>query len=237
MNEKKISKYFKYAIGEIMLVMIGILLALQVNNWNENKRILKQERATIASLKLEFEKNLTILNGDMEVLNAIVEATHKLLEHTGPNYKFGTLAKVDSLMSMTPRMVVWDPSLYTLNDIKNSGKLSSLSNENLKIMLIEWETFYSNLLDWGDFYTKRGEAYFDFLNEHSLNRNINLNVRFRLNRSKFQFNNEQLLRSRLFENMLVDRVTLHNFMLSYYQQAKEQLETIINECGTYNDME
>jgi hypothetical protein len=38
MSENKTGKYFKYAIGEIALVMIGILLALQVNNWNENRK-------------------------------------------------------------------------------------------------------------------------------------------------------------------------------------------------------
>jgi hypothetical protein len=37
METGKTSKYLKYAIGEIILVMIGILLALQVNNWNENR--------------------------------------------------------------------------------------------------------------------------------------------------------------------------------------------------------
>ena len=41
--ENKTGKYFKYAIGEILLVMIGILLALQVNNWNENRKHLKQQ--------------------------------------------------------------------------------------------------------------------------------------------------------------------------------------------------
>ena len=40
METEKTGKYFKYAIGEIVLVMIGILLALQINNWNE-KRITK----------------------------------------------------------------------------------------------------------------------------------------------------------------------------------------------------
>ena len=39
MNQNKTTKYFKYAIGEIILVMVGILLALQVNNWNENRKI------------------------------------------------------------------------------------------------------------------------------------------------------------------------------------------------------
>jgi hypothetical protein len=39
LNEGKTSRYFKYAIGEIILVVIGILLALQINNWNENRII------------------------------------------------------------------------------------------------------------------------------------------------------------------------------------------------------
>ena len=38
MEQNKTGKYLKYAIGEIFLVMIGILLALQINNWNENRR-------------------------------------------------------------------------------------------------------------------------------------------------------------------------------------------------------
>ena len=37
MEKNKIGKYLKYAIGEIILVMIGILLALQINNWNNNR--------------------------------------------------------------------------------------------------------------------------------------------------------------------------------------------------------
>ena len=41
LGEGKTAKYFKYAIGEILLVMIGILLALQVNNWNEGRNTLK----------------------------------------------------------------------------------------------------------------------------------------------------------------------------------------------------
>ena len=37
LNEGKATKYFKYAIGEIILVVIGILIALRINNWNETK--------------------------------------------------------------------------------------------------------------------------------------------------------------------------------------------------------
>ena len=51
MSENKMGKYFKYAIGEIILVMIGILLALQVNNWNGNRTEKKAETKTLIELK------------------------------------------------------------------------------------------------------------------------------------------------------------------------------------------
>ena len=38
LSENNTSKYFKYAFGEIILVVIGILIALQINNWNENRK-------------------------------------------------------------------------------------------------------------------------------------------------------------------------------------------------------
>ena len=43
MSENKTSKYLKYAVGEILLVVIGILIALKVNDWNETQKQLRQE--------------------------------------------------------------------------------------------------------------------------------------------------------------------------------------------------
>ena len=48
--ENKTGKYFKYAIGEIILVVIGILIALQINNWNENKKQLKAEKIVLNNI-------------------------------------------------------------------------------------------------------------------------------------------------------------------------------------------
>ena len=50
-------KYVLYAVGEILLVMVGILLALQVNNWNENRRAKLIERNALSELLVEFERN------------------------------------------------------------------------------------------------------------------------------------------------------------------------------------
>jgi hypothetical protein len=54
MSENKTSKYFKYAIGEILLVVIGILIALQINTWNEERKERNREQAILKNLQLEF---------------------------------------------------------------------------------------------------------------------------------------------------------------------------------------
>ena len=56
--ENKTGKYLKYAIGEIVLVVIGILIALQINNWNEERKDRRLEKEYIARLKGEMLKNL-----------------------------------------------------------------------------------------------------------------------------------------------------------------------------------
>ena len=58
MSENKTAKYFKYAIGEIILVVIGILIALQINNWNEKQKDIEKEQQILLSLREEFKQNI-----------------------------------------------------------------------------------------------------------------------------------------------------------------------------------
>ena len=62
MEQNKTSKYFKYAIGEVVLVVIGILIALQINNWNENRKDGVKEQIILKSLKVNLIENLKLLN-------------------------------------------------------------------------------------------------------------------------------------------------------------------------------
>jgi sensor domain CHASE-containing protein len=64
-QEKNMGKYLKYAIGEILLVVIGILIAIQINNWNENRKkqaleleLLKQVNSEIESLEYDVSTDL-----------------------------------------------------------------------------------------------------------------------------------------------------------------------------------
>jgi len=64
--ENKTGKYLKYAVGEIVLVVIGILIALSINNWNENKKLVNKEVKILKEIKYELEGSLNDLTDDIE---------------------------------------------------------------------------------------------------------------------------------------------------------------------------
>src|SRR5210317_370552 len=65
METGKTGKYFKYAIGEIILVVIGILIALSINNWNENRKLQNEELKLLFDIKTNLETTLGNLKNDV----------------------------------------------------------------------------------------------------------------------------------------------------------------------------
>ncbi len=65
-SEGKTGKYLKYALGEIILVVIGILIALQINNWNISKSKLKESTEFVARLKAEVKSNIGFTQEEIE---------------------------------------------------------------------------------------------------------------------------------------------------------------------------
>ena len=63
---ERTTNYLKYAIGEIFLVVIGILIALQINNWNENRQLEKREIVLLKELKTNLKTNILNLENDIE---------------------------------------------------------------------------------------------------------------------------------------------------------------------------
>ena len=81
LSENKISKYVLYAIGEIFLVVIGILIALQINNWNETRKEQNLELALLQEMQenlkadiLDMEDNIGFHERSIESANTILSA-------------------------------------------------------------------------------------------------------------------------------------------------------------------
>ena len=134
--ENKTGKYFKYAIGEILLVVIGILFALQINQWNENRKENNALKTLTENLNNEFQKNLKELEIDLSRVKNAITSSNTLLSYTGLKNVAVDNIIIDSLIYHSISNPTWNPSSYVLNDIKNSGKLSTLKNENLKLLFI-----------------------------------------------------------------------------------------------------
>ena len=80
MEKNKTGKYLKYAIGEIVLVVFGILIALQINNWNENRKAEAKERKLLIELKDDLIETKNDLLTDIEKIPALRDATNDLFK-------------------------------------------------------------------------------------------------------------------------------------------------------------
>ena len=99
LSEGKTGKYFKYAIGEIILVVIGILIALQINNWNENNKKLEIEYSILNELLNESKTNILSLEEDIYLNKRSISSnvlikdvlTKGITYHDSLNVHFGNI--------------------------------------------------------------------------------------------------------------------------------------------------
>jgi hypothetical protein len=135
LSDGKTRKYFKYAIGEIILVVIGILIALSINNWNEQRKESVKEQAILKRLENEFGINKEQLLNKIKHRNDIIHNCTRLLEY----YKRPNKNSVDSILVYLSSIVptTFDP---IDNDLVSSGNIEILKNEELKKLLINWST-------------------------------------------------------------------------------------------------
>ena len=137
--EKKIGRYLAYAIGEIVLVVIGILIALAINNKNQRNIDYQNEKTYLLGLKEEFNTNKYKLTELIAVNKANMEATREILELINlrdsmpPEMEFSRLL-YNSMVSD----IAFDANNSFLNEIINSGSLKKISNPKLRIMLTNW---------------------------------------------------------------------------------------------------
>jgi hypothetical protein len=139
LSENSYSVYLLYAGGEILLVVIGILLALQIDNWNELKQIRNTEQQYLSALKEEFLFNHAELervamrnkeNADnMKILaNLMGPAGAEITEEALGNLLVGALAAE----------IQYNSSQGVLDEIISSGKLGMFSNQDLRFALSSW---------------------------------------------------------------------------------------------------
>ena len=229
--ENKTSKYLKYAIGEIILVIIGILIALQINNWNESQK-LKNDTLTFAErLKEEINQNIVLTKIEIERETSQVDKTKVLLNMFSQPDSSVKPRVIDSLLYDILTSNAIDIKMGTLQEGLNTGQVAMLQSNELKSKLY---SFPSMILE-----IKRMEQIeSEDINTHLLPYIIdNSNLRAMDNEfskynkdiapSKFNSNiNLDLLESRKFENIIDNRFWNTNQSLENYNLLMNELQSI-----------
>ena len=145
METGKTGKYFKYAIGEIILVVIGILIALQINNWNENRKNRLAESEYYCRILEDFYINEKLVNQVSENLSDKILICKKVIKdlNTQPNNQYEIL----NTFLVAARQNVFVPSNIAFEDLTSSGNLQLLSDIQLKKRLIEFNISLRNTLE------------------------------------------------------------------------------------------
>jgi hypothetical protein len=147
LTQNRFGKYLLYAIGEIALVMIGILLALQVNNWNQKRLDHLEEKAILSSLKQDFRNAIE----EFETLNLIrldlILAATEIFKLSPDRVDEYPNTYLDSLFSKTLSGPTFNNMSGSLNVLLTSGKINLISSDTLKEALIEWPGDVADMIE------------------------------------------------------------------------------------------
>jgi hypothetical protein len=164
--ENKTGKYFKYAIGEIILVMIGILLALQVNNWNTKRLEHIEEKTILADLKDDYQSAIEEFESLNAIRSTVISSAKDITLISVANIDNYPTTYLDSLFSKTLAGATFNNKSGSLNVLLTSGKINLVRNTELKKALIEWPGDIEDMVEDEIYHDKLYQQYQDLISDY-----------------------------------------------------------------------
>ena len=125
-------KYFSYAVGEIVLVVLGILIALQINSCNEDRKSIRLEKQYLTNLKNEIGESLTRLDQSLKFNELTLEHAEKILKNIDENSAYSS--SLDTSFYIYQYFALPDLNFTTYETIKNIG-LNSIGPDSLRLSI------------------------------------------------------------------------------------------------------
>ena len=164
LEENRFSKYLLYAMGEIILVVIGILIALQINNWNEARKNSNNEQLYLINIRDEVAADSTALHRTwFRNYPKKVNNLHQTkLYITGDYTPNDTLAFIDAVgFGGVGSRTTFTGSSRTYQELVSTGNLSLISNEKLRQQIVE---YYDGKAFVNNYANNIRTAYADYVN-------------------------------------------------------------------------
>jgi hypothetical protein len=141
--ENKTGKYFKYAIGEIVLVVIGILIALQINNWNEQRKDNRNLHAIYSNLLIDIKVDSVSYGINLQQLKDIDVLHHEL-------YEIGV--KKDSTMVIgNPNNIRFLPNYQPIAKENDPFVATKITNDHVRKEILR---YFLNMKEMDDIYSE-----------------------------------------------------------------------------------
>lgn len=235
LSENRFSKYLVYAIGEILLVVIGILIALQINNWSEENKTDNRQSNYLELIKNEMSNNLDALKFEKQRLNEALIGMRELVALCDrPSAEITEKEFSSSWTKVFSKTIRFRHEDGAMKELISSGVLNDINNDHIRNTLAAWEGMIEKVIiqeQEVNSYIQKGNNY---LERHGSVRTIiddnNGNGWWQIDKSPRPDSNKSLLDSQEFENILVFAIgtgqALHDYQ---YNKLEEEIESMIDK--------
>jgi hypothetical protein len=232
-TENKISKYSVYAIGEIILVVIGILIALQINNWNEQRKIRAVEITYLENISTDLQLNIKALQEFITSREVCIKASDSMIAM----FEGERPIDVDDFNRYGIDVMVWYPFQQndnTYQELLNSGKLSLITNKTIKNQLQNMQSSFKKVTFVENEMQQDYEQYLydPFFNYADLNTSFkNYNSQIANEPTEVSLDIEQvngLLKNQLFKNGFVLSAYNSEILINEYSDIMETTKQLIS---------
>lgn len=140
-QQNRVKNYLLYALGEIFLVVIGILIALRVNNWNENQKQKKREAIYLQDLSIDLKKQIQLQDYYINFEDILMQNCKDITAHYEQNKRFNKMDSIFPEINDLAIRVTFTNANTTLLELINSGDINIIDNESLKKELTEFNQY------------------------------------------------------------------------------------------------
>jgi len=229
-DDNKPLQYIRYAIGEIVLVVIGILFALQINTWNQDRLNQIEQNEMLSKLHLEFKANKKVLHTFIVAEEKAISAKMELINLIGVSKEELTNHNLDSLLfeSFPSNEIAFANN--AVDNIVQNGRLSLLQDENITTLLYEWNSLSEiRRIRFGKLDAWNNEQFIPFLLPYISLKEMDSNANYRwAGKSKVKPDYYPLFQRIEFENLLDNSLWLHQQIIERLEETDVLIDQIID---------
>lgn len=226
LQNNKVITYLLYATGEIILVVIGILIAVSIDDWNENAKKQKIERDLLHALHIEFQENLNTLYKRQLGNDSAVNYMSNVLQLMSQSIDLPLNEnQFDSILLHAISDIIWLPSEYTIQRVSS---LSQEEHSELLVLLYDWSRNMATLKEIETNSTKAINLTMVYIKEHGSLRNIDARgILLPEGLSKISKGNLHLLSDPVFENIMDDALVYTRQKSKAYETSVTKIDAIL----------